>query len=926
MRISEISSPDGRPADQDNSHVHILSQIEAFVKQIENLSPGNLLPAIFSSNLRHYLTQLTSLSPIPNTVKLHLWKLSYRLWNSCIDLSNAAGIKCSKADGVAVEELVKLRHVAADFLSLGGDVTGIPSPFLKSASFYFKTGLLWHDLEHFELASACFEKATDLVSKININEMSDAGERNLLLDLHIARSRTAWEVSDKNLAIHLLNRAKALPFGFAEHHKALVNQYLSFGKAHLSKNMVNEALKLMNEGLSLCERGLTAAGTRTEAVDLKGLRSKCLRFIAAVHLQGGEFDSVLKCVRVLREESTDHHPCLFVLAMKAWLGLGRYEEAEKELRGMVVSKGIPEGVWMSAVEAYFESAGSAGAETLKGVFLGFLGGCRVSAGAVLRLFHRVVGDGGGSIEGSWVRAKVVAELAADDRVLALFAGEAAAKGRTAMHTILWNCAADHFRLKDYETSAEMFEKSMLYVPYDIESRIVRAKGFRVLCLCHLGLSQLDRAQEYINEAEKFKIYLQKHDHNGAINQMQAMVTCLDFTPDFLSLSAHEAIACCALPVAVASLSNLLTFYSSGKTMPTMEAAVLRTLVTILTQDPGNEPEILKYMNVALARTAELGADCFFGKGEVGRREQNWFAVSSWNFGTKIGKEKNYELCAKFFRLASEFYGVTVDGGAEGNSVMACKSLILAVSAMIASEKQRDAVLLDSEVKQAIELLDKAGKMLKIISTGGRVAEDQITTIGPDMFFMYTFNMYDLCGRLNDLVPQQLLLVKSFAAAKNPNPKHLLQIGLAASEGPRSNPEVAIFALNACLSAFLSSSSPDYENVALIFRKLIAVAAVHKGDTDDDVVYGMYKQAYKIMVGLREWEYPNQEGKWLVMTAWNRAALPVRLGQTDVAKKWMNIGLELAGKVPGMETYRACMQDFITSWEKDRGNCEDKSTS
>lgn len=62
--------------------------------------------------------------------------------------------------------------------------------------------------------------------------------------------------------------------------------------------------------------------------------------------------------------------------------------------------------------------------------------------------------------------------------------------------------ADSFQSKDYETSAELFEKSMLYIPYDTENRILRAKGFRVLCLCHLGLLQLDRAQEYINEAEK----------------------------------------------------------------------------------------------------------------------------------------------------------------------------------------------------------------------------------------------------------------------------------------------------------------------------------------------------------------------------------------------------------------------------------------
>lgn len=63
-------------------------------------------------------------------------------------------------------------------------------------------------------------------------------------------------------------------------------------------------------------------------------------------------------------------------------------------------------------------------------------------------------------------------------------------------------AADHFRLKDYEVSAEMFEKSLLYVRHNMENRSLRAKGFRVLCLCYLGLSQLDRAQEYIDEAAK----------------------------------------------------------------------------------------------------------------------------------------------------------------------------------------------------------------------------------------------------------------------------------------------------------------------------------------------------------------------------------------------------------------------------------------
>lgn len=193
--------------------------------------------------------------------------------------------------------------------------------------------------------------------------------------------------------------------------------------------------------------------------------------------------------------------------------------------------------------------------------------------------------------------------------------------------------------------------------------------------------------------------------------MQAMTTCLDFSPDFLALSAHEAVACCALPVAVASLSNLLHFYASGKAMPTSEVIVLRTLLTILTQEPNSEEEVLKYMKRAQTRTAELGPDHFFGKGEVGKRERNWFAVNSWNFGTRTGKDNKYELCAAFFRLASEFYRVMVDGEVQESSVMVCKSLISTVSGMIAAEKQRKTALVDTEVKQALDLLDRAGKVL-----------------------------------------------------------------------------------------------------------------------------------------------------------------------------------------------------------------------
>ncbi|XP_015579696.2 TPR repeat-containing protein ZIP4 isoform X1 [Ricinus communis] len=937
MRISEISSPDlwrpnqnpQSPNDQNQYH-HLLSQIDSLIKQTETISPSNndINISSLSTHLRQILTDLSQLQqqhPFSNSVNLHIWKLSYRLWNSCVDISNYSSSSSST---------VTLRHIASDMLFLAVNVTGVPSPVIKSASFYYKTGLIYHDLKNFDLASTCFEKATDILSKIDLMKISDPGERKLILDLNLSRSRSAWEVSDKNLAITLLNRAKNMLFGTFDHYKNLSLQYLAFSKSLLSKretnddnssnNALNDAFKLLTEALDLCQKGSTVSRTREQTLELNELRSKTLRFISAVHLQKEEYESVLKCVRVLRGgegEGGDHHASLAVLAMKAWLGLERYEEAEKELRGMVVNKGVPEGVWVSAVEAYFEAAGTAAAETIKGLFLGLLGRCHVSASAAVKIAHRVIGSGG---EESSIRAKVVAELVSDERVVALFVGEGVVKERKAMHAVLWNCASDHFRSKEYKTSAELFEKSLLYIPYDIENRILRAKGFRVLSLCYLALNQHDRAEEYINEAEKlepntasaflkFKIYLQKNNHSGALNQIQAMKACIDFIPDFLSLAAHEAIACHSLSIAAASLSNLLNFYTLGKPMPTTEVEVLRTIITILSKDIGNESEVLKFMKRAHTRASELGTERFYGKGEVGKREQNWFAVTSWNFGTKCGKEKNYELCSEFLRLISEFCAAPIEGQIEEHDIMVCKSLILTVSAMIASENQKKVALIESEVKQAVELLDKAGKMLNLISTEARFLDDKITTIEPEFFFMYTLNASDIHGRLDNLgLQQQLYLVKSFASSKACNPKYLLQIGLHASRGPRANPEVATFALNECLSALLSSPSPDYQDIALIVRALILVASLHKGDSDDDFVYNMYKQAYRIMVGLKEGEYPIEEGKWLAMTAWNRAGLPVRLGLVDAARKWMDIGLELARKVLGMETYRACMEDFVAA--------------
>ncbi|KAK1355985.1 hypothetical protein POM88_049241 [Heracleum sosnowskyi] len=68
-------------------------------------------------------------------------------------------------------------------------------------------------------------------------------------------------------------------------------------------------------------------------------------------------------------------------------------------------------------------------------------------------------------------------------------------------------------------------------------------------------------------------------------------------------------------------------------------------------------------------------------------------------------------------MAPEFYGAVVDREMDGNNVMVCKSLILVVAAKIADEKERNATLIETEVRQAIELLDRTRKLAKSMNHG-----------------------------------------------------------------------------------------------------------------------------------------------------------------------------------------------------------------
>ena len=106
------------------------------------------------------------------------------------------------------------------------------------------------------------------------------------------------------------------------------------------------------------------------------------------------------------------------------------------------------------------------------------------------------------------------------------------------------------------------------------------------------------------------------------------------------------------------------------------------------------------------------------------------------------------------------------------------------------------------------------------------------------------------------------------------------------------------------------------------RKLIGLAGLLRGQADGETAaYTGYRQAYRIIVGLKEGEYPAEEGKWLAMTAWNRAGCAVRLGQVETAMKWMIMGLDLARHLKCMDNYVRGMEESLASFEKQSSNAE-----
>ncbi|TVU36215.1 hypothetical protein EJB05_18139, partial [Eragrostis curvula] len=933
MKISELS-PEYR---QPPPHAGLLTDLNRVVADVEAFDTSDTPAEKLAADLRRVITNLASAdaasSPgLSEAFRLKVWNIGFRLWNASVDRANCNALPRGPAARVAEAEI---RQAAPELLLLAGLLDCVPSAAAKAASFFHRTGMVWLDLGRADLASACFEKGTPLVSAADTEE-----DQAVLLDLNLARARAACEAGDHALAVALLSRSKPLAAASPEGIKSLAEEYLFIGKAALSIEPPDPALdasSLLTEALDLCEKAVaspscatpTTPGSTPTTPNLHILRDKCLRFLAVERINANDYEGTLRCISVSRTSLGlgAEHPSIGFTALRAYIGSGNLAEAERELERLIANPEAPDCICVLAAEKYLASAGP---ESALKVLLVLAARCRAegaSAAAALKVVQKVVeGVGGGT-----ARARMIAELVSDERVVALFDAPANIHDRGTMHMLLWKCGAEHFEAKNYEIGADLIERSMLYVSRDEESRSRRADCFRVLSLCHMALRHLDRAQEFINEAEKvqpnvlcafmkFKIHLQMKEEDEAIKLMKTMVGYVDFNPEFLTLSVHEALACKSRRVAVASLIFLLGLYSAGKPMPMTEAVVLRNLIALLLREPGSEAEILKYSRRAKLRMVELGLEGFFGKGTVGLHELHWFAVSAWNMALMVAKEKKYDYSAEFFELAADFFDSST-GEDNANSRMVCKSLIMSVSSMLYAEELNISPLSDSDLKKGVEMLSRAGKLLPLTWPSTPVTSDQLED---NLLFLHTVNFYQILDRMGTSThPQQLQLVKSFVASKSCTPIHLLKLGKIASESNQPNLQVAEFVLNASITTALASHSPNYGVISAALRNLVCLAGSQDFNGMSDAAYDVFRQAHQIVVGLRDGEYPSEEGKWLATAAWNKSCLAVRLRQPSIARKWIKMGLDLARNFESMEKCIPFMEEYFERFQKISGKEPDE---
>ena len=329
MKIHELPSQDMEtPTDE------ALKRAEELVREIEEASPVSLSSEKVKK-LRDILESFAR-AEFSEEQRVNAWRLSYRIWNTSVDMVNNLEVEQE-----LTEDHAELRQVASDLLAVAGAIgNGARSSFLRIAMFFFKTGCTWHKIKKELKASVCFERAFELCFRQegSSSQSTDTREQSVFFfDLSLARARTAWELGGQILACRMLESARGLLSTIpADRHNWLAELYLQFGKSLLLKDDTEsqaESVRHMEIGLDICSEGISISQLHDDKTYLERQKQRILHNLAAGELQNENYESALRYVDVLRL-TTDHINTSYI-ALRALAKLGRHDEVERELFTLV---------------------------------------------------------------------------------------------------------------------------------------------------------------------------------------------------------------------------------------------------------------------------------------------------------------------------------------------------------------------------------------------------------------------------------------------------------------------------------------------------------------------------------------------------------------------------------------------------------------
>jgi len=204
--------------------------------------------------------------------------------------------------------------------------------------------------------------------------------------------------------------------------------------------------------------------------------------------------------------------------------------------------------------------------------------------------------------------------------------------------------------------------------------------------------------------------LQTNHEEEANQQLEQMMACCDFEPEYLTLAAHEAIASNSNSTAVAALSRTLSLIASGRDVGTKEVVVLRNLINLIlsTQEGSlvSQEEVLKYLKQAQSHISEQGYAGFFGAGSMGERETTWFAGVCWNQALAAARCQDWKHCFQFHAMSSELYASLPETAENLGKIRT--SLLLCVAALLAIDSSTDHA--SESLKVASAYMEKCRKV------------------------------------------------------------------------------------------------------------------------------------------------------------------------------------------------------------------------